>query len=104
VPRQEDTATIERVKTERKTVEPDYFRVLLINDDFTPMDFVVMVLVNVFDKDANQAEQIMLDVHQKGVGVAGIYVEDVALSKVAIVDRIVAQTTFPFKLKIEKEQ
>jgi ATP-dependent Clp protease adaptor protein ClpS len=64
---------------------PPMFRVLLLNDDFTPMDFVILVLERVFRMPHERAVQIMLDVHQKGRGVCGIYSREVAETKVALV-------------------
>ncbi|PNY80186.1 ATP-dependent Clp protease adapter ClpS [Deinococcus koreensis] len=73
------TQTLERTATAR----PRLFRVLLLNDDYTPMDFVVMVLARYFRKSEQAAHMIMLAVHHKGQGVAGIYPRDVAETKVA---------------------
>ena len=73
------TQTLERTATAR----PRLFRVLLLNDDYTPMDFVVMVLSRYFRKAEPDAQMIMLAVHHKGQGVAGVYPRDVAETKVA---------------------
>lgn len=73
------TQTLERTQTQR----PRLYRVLLLNDDYTPMDFVVMILERYFRKTEQDAELIMLAVHHKGQGVAGVYTRDIAETKVA---------------------
>jgi ATP-dependent Clp protease adaptor protein ClpS len=75
-----DTATITKPKT--KTKRPSLYRVLLLNDDYTPMEFVVLVLQDVFNKTREEAMRIMLHVHQKGVGECGVYPYEVAETKV----------------------
>src|SRR5437764_12199857 len=70
-------------ESEEKTEEPPLFKVLLHNDDYTTMDFVVHVLESVFNLPEDQAIQIMLNVHVKGIGVAGVYTDEVAEMKVA---------------------
>lgn len=101
---QDNTETIEKVKTDYIKIEPDLYKVLLLNDDFTTMDFVVVALQTIFNKTDKEAEEIMLSVHKKGYGVAGIYVEDVANSKAAITLDFAKQNGFGhFKVKVEKE-
>ena len=73
------TQTLERTETHR----PRLWRVLLLNDDYTPMDFVVLVLERYFRKSEQDAQLVMLAVHHKGQGVAGVYTRDVAETKVA---------------------
>src|SRR5437588_546121 len=70
-------------ESEEKTEEPPLFRVLLHNDDYTTMDFVVQVLQTIFNMPENQAIQVMLNVHVKGIGIAGVYTYEVAEMKVA---------------------
>jgi ATP-dependent Clp protease adaptor protein ClpS len=89
--------------TENRVEHPPMFRVLLHNDDYTPMDFVIMVLRDVFHHDEVHATRIMLAVHKRGVGVAGIYPYEVAESKVDRVHRLAKVSEHPFKCSIEQE-
>jgi len=82
--------------------EPKMYRVLLHNDHYTTMDFVVAVLMKVFRKQAAEATQIMLDVHQQGKGICGIYTYDIAVTKVAQVDRMAKEHEFPLKCSYEE--
>lgn len=93
------TQTLERTRTER----PRLYRVLLLNDDYTPMDFVVMVLERYFRKSEHEAELIMLAVHHKGQGVAGVYSRDVAETKVAQVTAHAQQEGHPLRVVAEPE-
>jgi ATP-dependent Clp protease adaptor protein ClpS len=81
---------------------PKMFRVLLINDDFTPMDFVVLVLRRFFAKDEQQATAIMLDVHQKGAGTAGVYILEMAEMKVMQVNQFARMNQHPLKATLEE--
>src|SRR5213594_2035424 len=76
------TGTGTVVKTRPKTKKPSMYRVLLLNDDYTPMEFVVHVLERFFNKNRSEAERIMLHVHRRGVGVCGVYTYEVAETKV----------------------
>lgn len=82
--------------------EPPMFRVLLHNDDYTTMEFVVDVLTNVFHKNHEEAIQIMLKVHQEGVGVCGVYPFDIAQTKVNSVLRLATEHEFPLKSTLEQ--
>ncbi|MDR2696439.1 MAG: ATP-dependent Clp protease adapter ClpS [Deltaproteobacteria bacterium] len=82
--------------------EPRLYRVLLHNDDYTPMDFVIGVLVEVFRKNAEQAAAIMLSVHEKGIGVCGVYPHEVAETKVAAVHSRARRAGFPLKSTMEE--
>ncbi|CAM3790839.1 ATP-dependent Clp protease adapter ClpS [Deinococcus frigens] len=93
------TQTLERTTTQR----PRLYRVLLLNDDYTPMDFVVMVLSQYFRKAEGEAETIMLAVHHKGQGVAGVYTRDVAETKVAQVTAHARQEGHPLRVVAEPE-
>lgn len=84
--------------------EPQRFKVLLHNDDFTTMEFVVRVLVTVFFKSQAEAETLMMAVHQKGQAVAGIYARDIAQSKVQKATRMARAENFPLRLTIEPEE
>jgi ATP-dependent Clp protease adaptor protein ClpS len=97
--RDEGLATKERRKTER----PARYKVLLHNDDYTPMDFVVNILVQVFGKSPAAATQIMLQVHRGGMGVAGVYVLEVAETKVSTVHRMAEEYGYPLRSGVEKE-
>lgn len=88
----------ERLKVE----EPPLFKVFLHNDDYTTMDFVVMVLEAVFNKDAVEATEIMLNVHKKGLGLAGVYTRDVAETKVAVVHDLSRKNEHPLRCTMEK--
>lgn len=85
-----------------ETAEPEEFRVILLNDDYTTMDFVVAVLMSVFHKSLIEATKIMLDVHQKGRGVVGTYTYDIALTKVNRVHSLAKENGFPLKCIMEK--
>ncbi|MDC7232093.1 MAG: ATP-dependent Clp protease adapter ClpS [Spirochaetales bacterium] len=82
--------------------EPDLFRVLLLNDDYTTQDFVVEVLVGIFHKQPVDATRIMMDVHQKGRGVVGLYPYDIAATKVNQVKDLAKMREFPLKCVMEK--
>ena len=81
-PAAESPGTVVFTKTKPQTKRPNLYRVLLLNDEYTPMEFVVIVLERYFHKDHETAERIMLDVHQHGVGECGIYTYEVAETKV----------------------
>ena len=83
--------------------EPPLYKVLLHNDDYTTMDFVVMVLQTVFHKNTEEATRIMLNVHHQGIGIAGIYTREIAETKVAIVHQMAKQHQFPLRCSLEKE-
>ncbi len=78
------------------------YKVLLHNDDYTTMDFVVMVLETVFGKSTDEATRIMLNVHNQGQGVAGIYTREIGETKVAVVHRMARKNQFPLKCSLEK--
>ncbi len=82
--------------------EPDMYRVILHNDHYTTMDFVVEVLIRIFHKNAVEATKIMLDVHKKGKGFVGIFPYDIAVTKVAQVGRMAKEREFPLKCTLEK--
>ena len=82
---------------ESETEVPKLYQVLLLNDDYTPMDFVTFVLKKFFSKNETEAHQIMLDVHNKGAGIAGIYSFEVAETKVAQVNQFSKSSEYPLK-------
>lgn len=98
--RDDDLALEER----RKAKRPRRWRVLLHNDDYTTMEFVVEILMEHFHRSAAEATHIMLQVHQKGVGVAGIYPKDVAETKVAEVTAEARDQGMPLLLTLEPEE
>jgi ATP-dependent Clp protease adaptor protein ClpS len=90
-------------KTKPKTKKPSLYKVLLLNDDYTPMEFVVLVLEHFFNKSREDATRIMLHVHQKGVGICGVYTFEVAETKVAQVMDFARQHQHPLQCTMEKE-
>ncbi len=88
--------------TERKLKPPPMYKVLLHNDDYTTMEFVVQVLQSVFHRSHAEATQIMLHVHKTGMGVAGVYTHEVAETKVAIVDAMARQHEYPLRCTMEE--
>jgi len=83
--------------------EPSKYKVLLLNDDYTTMDFVVMVLMVVFRKTLEESQNIMLNIHKNGKGLCGIYAFEVAETKVAQVCAMAEQHKFPLKCSLEEE-
>ena len=98
--RQSDRGILE--KTRQKTGKPPMYKVFLLNDDYTTMEFVVEMLEEVFRHSKVSATQIMLHVHRNGRGLAGIYTKDVAETKIAIVHKQAAEEGFPMKCDMEK--
>lgn len=90
-------------KTRTRTKKPSLYRVLLLNDDFTPMEFVVHVLERFFSKNKEQATQIMLHVHQTGVGECGVYTYEVAETKVTQVMELAQKHQHPLQCVMEKK-
>ena len=86
-----------------KTARPQRYKVLLYNDDYTPMEFVVQILEQLFAKGPAAATQIMLAIHRGGIGVAGVYVLEIAETKVAAVHRAAAERGYPLQSGVEKE-
>jgi ATP-dependent Clp protease adaptor protein ClpS len=92
-----DVATKTRTRTQR----PSLYKVLLLNDDYTPMEFVVHVLERFFNKNREEATRIMWHVHQKGVGVCGVFTFEVAETKVTKTMALAKAQQFPLQLSIE---
>jgi len=84
--------------------KPSLYAVILHNDDITTMDFVVQILVEIFHKQPADAAALMLDVHENGQAIAGVYVFDIAATKKSQADRIASQNGFPLKLTIREVQ
>lgn len=91
-----------QLETSGKLKEPDMYRVLLHNDHYTTMDFVVEVLMTVFHMTNIKATQVMLDVHKKGIGVCGVYTYDIAVTKVEQVHLMAREKQFPLRCSFEK--
>lgn len=98
---QSDGEVLQRDETEVR--EPPMYRVLLLNDDYTSMEFVTLILQQVFHKSSIEAERIMLEVHRAGKGLAGIYTKDIAETKIALVHQLAAQHEYPLRCCMEKE-
>jgi ATP-dependent Clp protease adaptor protein ClpS len=90
-------------RTAPKTKRPSLYKVLLLNDDYTPQEFVVWLLQAVFKKDAEEAVRIMLHVHQTGVGICGVYTYEVAETKVAQVMELARRNQHPLQCTMERE-
>ena len=90
-------------KPKVKPKRPSLYKVVLLNDDYTPMDFVVKVLENIFHKDHTEAVSVMMDIHQKGAGVCGVYTKDVAETKLDQTIYLARQHDHPLQCVIEKE-
>jgi ATP-dependent Clp protease adaptor protein ClpS len=97
---QTDGAVKERVKTEKR--EPTQYKVVLLNDDYTTMEFVVQVLESVFHKSPAEAYRVMMHVHLNGSGIAGVYPFEVAETKVETVTTMARQAEFPLRATIEE--
>ena len=98
--RQADRGVIE--KTRHKVGKPPMYKVFLINDDYTTMEFVIEILEEVFRQSKVSSAQIMLHVHRNGKGLAGVFTKDVAETKIAIVHKQAAEEGFPLKCDMEK--
>ena len=96
-----DTGVVTR--TRPTTKKPSMYKVLLLNDDYTPMEFVVYVLERFFNKQSGDATKIMLHVHQRGVGVCGVYSFEVAETKVTQVMDFARQNDHPLQCTLEKD-
>lgn len=99
----EDTGINVVTRTRVQTRKPSLYRVLLLNDDYTPMEFVVFILENFFNRSRDEAMRIMLHVHQKGVGVCGVFTFEVAETKVAQVLDLARRHEHPLQCVMEKE-
>ena len=90
-------------KTRPKTKKPAMYKVLMLNDDYTPMEFVVFVLESYFNKTREEATRIMMHVHRRGVGICGVYTYDVAETKVNQVMDMARKEQHPLQCTLEKE-
>ena len=98
-----ENATGVATRTRTKTKKPNLYRVLLLNDDFTPMEFVIMILEKFFNKNRDQATQIMLHVHNNGVGECGVFTYEVAETKVTQVMDFARHNQHPLQCVMEKK-
>jgi ATP-dependent Clp protease adaptor protein ClpS len=95
--------TERRTRTRTKTRRPRLYKVILLNDDYTPMEFVVDLLKSVFHKPDAEATRIMLWVHQNGMGVAGVYPYEIAETKTRAVEELAREAEYPLKCVMEKQ-
>jgi ATP-dependent Clp protease adaptor protein ClpS len=98
-----DTESETGLEDETDVKEPPMFRVYLLNDDYTTMEFVVLVLQHVFNKNSEDAVVIMLNVHRSGKGLCGVYTREIAETKVDAVTALAEANGFPLKCTIEKD-
>ena len=96
-----ETGVITQEKPETK--RPSMYKVIMLNDDYTPQEFVVWLLTSIFNKTPEEATKIMLHVHQNGVGICGIYTYEVAETKVAQVMELARRNDHPLQCTMEKE-
>ena len=95
---------IEKAETKTRLERPPLYKVLLHNDDYTSMEFVVFILQTIFGKDEADAIRIMLNVHKLGIGLAGVYTYEIAESKAAKVTRLAQANEFPLLCTLEEEE
>ena len=101
-PEDQEPGVVTKTRTERKLQKPKLYKVLLHNDDYTTMEFVVYVLMSVFHRSETDAVQIMLHVHRNGIGVAGVYTREVAEARVSQVEGLARQHEFPLRCSLEE--
>jgi len=89
-------------KSKEKFKEPEQYRVILLNDNYTTMEFVIEVLMVIFNKGIDEASRIMLDVHKKGSGIVGVYTWDIAVTKAEKVHAAAESNEYPLKCVVEK--
>ena len=97
-----DVQDEQKVKEKTRLDEPKLYKVIMHNDHYTTMDFVVEVLMSVFDKQTADATKIMLDIHNKGKGICGVFTFDIAVSKISIVHDMAKKAEFPLKCSYEE--
>ncbi|RLA75895.1 MAG: ATP-dependent Clp protease adaptor ClpS [Epsilonproteobacteria bacterium] len=94
----------EEVEVEIELYEPEMYRVILHNDDYTSMDFVVEILMKIFKKNLQESETIMINIHEKGSAVCGIYTFEIAQTKAEQVKQLAKQNEFPLLATIERDE
>lgn len=97
-----DIVTNEETRTRKRVQEPPLYRVLLHNDDYTTMEFVIEILMVVFKRSMEDATRIMLNVHENGIGICGVYSYEIAETKVESVEVLARSSDFPLKCSMEK--
>lgn len=97
-----NSLTDSEVRSDQEIREPKLYRVILVNDDYTTMDFVIEILIVVFHKPAAEATRIMLDVHKNGKGFCGVYTYDIATTKIDRVHQLARKREFPLKCSLEE--
>jgi len=98
---EDDGIAVEEAKPKLK--RPPKYKVLLLNDDYTPMEFVVHILEDFFNMNREKATQVMLNVHTKGMGVCGVYSRDIAETKVELVNTYARESQHPLKCTMEED-
>lgn len=96
---QGDTELLEKPKAKAK--RPSFFNVVMLNDDYTPMDFVVQILKEIFHKTQDEASAIMMEVHNKGSAICGIYTRDVAETKAELSVAVAKKHEYPLQCRVE---
>jgi len=91
------------VRTKDQTREPSMYKVLLLNDDYTSMEFVVEILIGVFHKSIEEATDVMLKIHRQGIGLCGVYTQGVAETKTEQVHALAREKDFPLRCIMERE-
>ncbi len=99
----QSTSTKNQDDSELETAEPPLYKVIILNDDYTPMDFVIYVLTQIFKHSETEAHKIMLDVHQQGSGIAGIYNFEIAETKSYQMNQLAKQNQYPLKSIVEED-
>jgi ATP-dependent Clp protease adaptor protein ClpS len=98
----DDAGIVTQTRTERKLKKPKLYKVLLHNDDYTTMEFVVFILQHIFHRSGTDAVQIMLHVHKNGIGVAGVYSYEIAETRVVQVEALAREHEFPLRCSLEE--
>ena len=99
----DDNDSLIKTQTKNKLKKPSLYKVLILNDDYTPMEFVVYLLKSFFNKSNEEATKIMLHVHQKGIGVCGVYTYEIAETKAVQVTNYARKYEHPLQMQLEKE-
>jgi len=96
-------STLEKTKTDSRLKRPSLWKVMILNDDFTPMDYVMACLMEVFNKSEKEAYSLMMAVHQQGKGIAGVYPHSIAVEKKNIMNSLSKNNGHPLTTEIEEE-
>jgi ATP-dependent Clp protease adaptor protein ClpS len=98
-----DSGVVTEQKTEKKLAKPRLYKVILLNDDFTTMEFVVALLIHVFHHGETTAQAIMLNIHRTGAGIAGVYTKEIAETKVSQVMELAEKAEYPLQCTMEPD-